>query len=70
VRVELYSDHEGGEVFAMERDGPLAGVYNGFSYFAAVPNDQPPEHYTPRIVPSHPDATVPMEAPRIRWRRP
>ena len=48
--------------------GPIHGAVNGFLYRGSVPANRPAEHYTPRIVPCHPEAFVPTEAPHITWR--
>jgi hypothetical protein len=36
---------------------------------ASVPATRPAKDFTPRIVPFHRDAFVPLEAPDILWRR-
>jgi starch phosphorylase len=69
VRLELYSDHTGGEVFVMAKDGPIPGAVNGFRYFADVPAVRPLDHYTPRVVPFHESALLPIEAPQVFWQR-
>jgi starch phosphorylase len=72
VRVELYADVSNGEGplrHEMQRDRHLVGSMNGYVYKAQVPATRPVEDYTPRIIPQHPDATVPLEAPQILWRR-
>ena len=78
VRVELYADplpeeetgagEEGRpERMEMERLGPLAGAVNGFVFGAKVAAARAAEDYTPRIVPYHPEAFVPMEEGHILW---
>ncbi|MGB7571358.1 MAG: alpha-glucan family phosphorylase [Methanothrix sp.] len=78
VRVELYADPlpekepgtEGrSERIVMERLGPLAGAVNGFVFGAKVAGARAAEDYTPRIVPYHPEAFVPMEEGHILWMR-
>jgi len=80
VRVELYADPlteedtgagEGGrpERIEMQRLGPLAGAVNGFVFGAKVAAERAAEDYTPRIVPYHPEAFVPMEEGHILWMR-
>ncbi|MBV9850245.1 MAG: alpha-glucan family phosphorylase [Armatimonadetes bacterium] len=64
VQVELYAD--GGKRtdpirVAMTRDGD-SPVYR-----ARVPATRPADDYTPRVIPFHPDALVPQEAPLIAW---
>ena len=78
VRVELYADplpeEETGagedgrpERIEMQRLGPLAGSVNGFVFGAKVAAARAAEDYTPRIVPYHPEAFVPMEEGHILW---
>ena len=80
VRVELYADPlpeeetgvgEGGrpERIVMERLGALAGAVNGFIFGAKAAASRAAEDYTPRIVPYHPEAFVPMEEGHILWMR-
>jgi starch phosphorylase len=72
VRVELYADPTDGDGTvrqAMARTAPLPGVGNGYVYRATVPAGRPASDYTPRIVPEHRAATVPIEASPIRWYR-
>ena len=71
VILQLYAEPSDGEApnpVQMHREGPIYGAVNGFSYTASVPADRPAEHYTPRIIPGHRDAFVPLEEPRIHWR--
>jgi len=71
VHVELYADplQSGPEKIVMERLGPLAGAVNGFFYGARVPTKRAVEDYTPRIVPYHAQAFIPMEEAHILWQR-
>ena len=80
VRVELYADPlteedtgagDGGrpERIEMQRLGPLAGAVNGFVFGAKVAAARAAEDYTPRIMPYHPEAFVPMEEGHILWMR-
>ena len=57
------------EKIVMERLGPLAGAVNGFIYGARVPAKRAVEDYTPRIVPYHAQAFIPMEEAHILWQR-
>jgi starch phosphorylase len=41
-------------------DGPV-------SYTITLRTERPAGHFTPRAVPNHPSAHVPLECPRIRW---
>ncbi|HVN43081.1 MAG TPA: hypothetical protein VMT50_09880, partial [Steroidobacteraceae bacterium] len=51
----------------MDRDHALAGSSGGYLYVGRVPAVRPASHYTPRVVPFHPGAEVPLEANLIRW---
>jgi starch phosphorylase len=71
VAVQLYAEAFGAEPAAcvtMQRSGPIHGAVNGFLYRGSVSSRRPAEHYTPRIVPCHPEALVPTEAAHITWR--
>lgn len=69
VRVQLYAAaaSEGGvtERIPMERGDEV--IRGTFSYHAHVDGPRRPEVYTPRIVPYHPDASIPLEAEQICW---
>lgn len=70
VRVELYAEARNGEAPVrenMNRGERLAGSSNGFIYSARIPATRPPTDYTPRLVPYHSGAFVPLEAPFILW---
>jgi starch phosphorylase len=70
VAVELYAEPREGfgpERHAMRRDQPLSGAAGGWRYLAEVVAGRPAGDYTPRVVPAHPEAIVPAEAPQIRW---
>jgi len=72
VRVELYAEPVGDgapEVHPMTRGAPLAGTVGGHLYAATLAAERPAEGYTARVVPHHPEARVPLEAPLIRWQR-
>ncbi len=49
-----------------KKDGPRAGIY---TYRAAVPAIRPISDYTPRVVPWHPEVSVPLEENHILWYR-
>ncbi len=71
VRVELYADPAHGrprERHAM-LPSPLPGAVNGFLYRLTVPAQRPAGDYTPRVVPHHPEAAVPLEEAHILWQR-
>ena len=70
VTVELYAEAKNGDGpirQSMNRAEPLAGATNGFIYTAALPTDRPASDYTPRVVPQHKGAFVPLESPFILW---
>jgi starch phosphorylase len=73
IRVELYAEPTGGEGQAyravMERFVQIPGVANGFGYWASVPASRPAEDFTPRVIPFHPEARIPIEANPILWQR-
>jgi starch phosphorylase len=55
----------------MNRGQLLAGSTNAFLYNAripaAIPTARPAADYTPRLVPYHEGASIPLEAPFILW---
>ncbi len=66
--VELYADALPGgapEKTRMSASGPLAGE-SGYVFSGRVPRTRSAEDYTPRVVPSHPDA-LELEVTRILW---
>lgn len=70
VRVELYADPEtSSEPFVQEMRAiePAGGAANAFVYRATVETTRPARHFTPRIVPFHPEARLPIELPLILW---
>ncbi len=70
VRVELYAEGQKDAapmVVPMNRGEDLVGATNGFTYTAVVPSNRPAADYTPRLVPQHLEALVPLEAPFILW---
>jgi glycogen phosphorylase len=73
VAVELYADPPDAGASplreVMQRSGRLEGAVHGYAYTAQVPADRPSGHYTPRVIPFHPLASVPLEAAQILWYR-
>ena len=69
VRVELYADPIAGEpatrVPMRREDSGDAG--KGVVYSVELVTTRPSSHFTPRIIPFHPNACVPMESQRIQW---
>ena len=72
VHVELYADPvRGGDPFRqpLQRVRSLAGAANAYLYQGDAPGVRPASDYTPRIVPAHGEAAVPLEAGFILWYR-
>lgn len=70
VNVELYSEEQNGNApvrHPMNRGERLVGSVNGFVYTAHIPATRPAADYSPRVIPHHAGAFVPMEAPFILW---
>jgi starch phosphorylase len=70
VRVELYADAQKDNapfMLAMDRGAHLVGATSAFTYSASVPTSRPLADYTPRLVPQHVGAFVPLEAPFVLW---
>ncbi|HTU52263.1 MAG TPA: alpha-glucan family phosphorylase [Acidobacteriaceae bacterium] len=70
VSVELYAEAQKGDVpvtLTMNRGERLVGATSGFTYSVSVPTGRPVADYTPRIVPRHMGALVPLEAAFILW---
>jgi starch phosphorylase len=72
VRVELFANPiDGGEPerHTMARGETIDEAGKGVAYTVSVPASREPGDYTPRLVPNHPDALVPLEASEILWQR-
>ena len=70
VSVELFAGSSDGHPVTrqpMTRGEHLVGSTNGFTYTAQIPADRPVANYTPRLIPRHAGAFVPIEAPFILW---
>ncbi len=70
VRVELYAEAPNAGVpvtLPLSRGEHLVGSANAFMYTALIPATRPVADYTPRLVPQHSGAFVPLEAPYILW---
>ena len=70
VAVELYANPQKDVeriAQAMTRGERPAGAASAFTYSASVPTSRPVADYTPRLVPRHAGAFVPLEAPFILW---
>jgi glycogen phosphorylase len=73
IRVELYADGQGDQapvvlqmttVDQVDRGAASAAVYH-----ATCETTRPDADFTPRVVPFHPEAQVPMELSLIAWQR-
>jgi starch phosphorylase len=69
VRVELYADGDDVASVPMRRERRAEGSANGYVFTASVPASRPASDWTPRVLPEHPGAVVPLEAPHIVWAR-
>jgi glycogen phosphorylase len=70
VAAELYAEGKNDgppERHPMTRAERLVGSANGFAYTAQIPASRPVADYTPRLIPQHRGALVPLEAPLILW---
>ena len=70
LRVELFAEsQDGGDPVRrqMTRGGPLTG--NGYLFSAIIPEARNAADFTPRVMPFHPHAAVPLEAQEILWRK-
>ena len=70
VSVELYAEaHDGKAVsrHVLTRGERLVGSANGFAYAARIPATRPVADFTPRLIPQHSGASVPLEAPFVLW---
>jgi starch phosphorylase len=70
VRVELYAEAQKDRepiTKAMIRGERLVEATSAFTYSASVPTSRPVADFTPRLVPNHVRALVPLEAPFILW---
>ncbi|HTY54764.1 MAG TPA: alpha-glucan family phosphorylase, partial [Candidatus Binataceae bacterium] len=72
VRVEVYGAALDGEAEVrqeMTRGTPLVGSIKGYLYSATVPATRPASYFTPRVIPYHAVAQVPLEESHILWSR-
>ena len=70
--VQLYADGGPGNapiVETMSRGNLLTGSESSYSFSSTIRTERPAEDFTPRIVPAHPGAMVPLECARILWYR-
>jgi glycogen phosphorylase len=72
VQVQLYADPQDGRgpfVHPMAEAERVLDTPDSSIYRATIETARPPEHFTVRVVPYHPDARVPIELPLIAWQR-
>jgi starch phosphorylase len=73
LRVELYAEPNQKSasiaVEVMTACKACANPGGALLYSAEVPTGRPASDYTPRIIPHHPSASVPLEAAQILWQR-
>ncbi|HLP66672.1 MAG TPA: alpha-glucan family phosphorylase [Rhizobium sp.] len=72
VRVELYADATAAwpVVTAVMDRAPPAATSGGWNLFTVrAPADRPVSDFTARIIPFHPDLSVPLEVNEILWQR-
>jgi len=69
VAVELYADGDSPVRHVMTRGAELVGSGSAWTFDATIPADRPAGDFTPRVVPRHPGASVPLECQRILWYR-
>jgi starch phosphorylase len=71
VDVQLYAEPRAdGAAFRQKMSlvqAPQGSVGDSFLYTATVPATRPASEYTPRVIPFHPNASVPIEASEILW---
>jgi starch phosphorylase len=70
VMVELFAEGRDGSApvrKAMDRGAQLPD--NAFLYTATVDANRPASDYTARMIPYHPNASVPLEASEISWQK-
>jgi starch phosphorylase len=72
IDVQLYAEATADEAAvyqSLRRGKRLAGTENSYVFRGAVAANRPAADYTPRIVPAHELATIPLESPCILWYR-
>jgi starch phosphorylase len=72
LQVELYADSiQGGKptLEVMTAPEARADLPGAFVYSAQVPATRPASDYTARMIPHHPNASVPLESGQILWQR-
>ena len=71
IAIELFAQGKDGSAVrhTMQRGQALIGSEGGYTYAATIPAERPAEDFTPRVVPRHPAAQVPLECQKILWYR-
>jgi starch phosphorylase len=71
IKVELFAEGLNGNdpiKQEMKRLKEIADIKGGYIYAAQVVENRPSSDYTPRLIPYHTDALVPLETTQILWR--
>ncbi len=70
VRVELFADAQnGGEAVRIPMDRGSGLGDGGFLYSATVETGRDARDFTPRVVPHHQSASIPLEVHRVLWQK-
>ncbi|SFU71357.1 starch phosphorylase [Nitrosomonas eutropha] len=70
VQIQLYADPVAEEPHVcetMQRGDEMPGAINGYLYKSRLNTDRTHTDFTPRCVPYHPDAHIPIESHLIHW---
>ena len=70
VAVQIYADEAEAQPpvqVALERQAAIPGAANGYVYRCRIASTRPVTHFTPRVVPYHPHAHVPLELNLVLW---
>ncbi len=72
IRVEIYADPDEGQDRVCQplvRDETASTTPGWHLYDGSVQSERPADHFTPRVVPAHPEAAIPLEDHHILWAR-
>jgi starch phosphorylase len=67
VSVELYADAADGRAAASQLMAQVERAGDLWVFSAAVSASRPSSDFTPRVIPAHAGASIPLEAPFIAW---
>lgn len=70
LSVELYAEGQNGQPalrYLLSRRERLVSSEISFGHTLRIPTTRPAADYTPRVIPFHAGASVPLEAPYILW---